>query len=103
MGVKRSVEYYRSAEGKIKKRYLNARRNQRFSRFHSDEGVVDRCESGIDKTTLFHIQLTTSLIEGRVVVLREVIRMIDSILRQLSIDKRKKWSYPDFEHPNNPP
>jgi len=50
-----------------------------------------------------HIQLTTSLIEGRVVGLKEIIRMVDRILRQHSIDKRRKMPYRgDYHHAKSP-
>lgn len=68
-----------------------------------DETPIDSCESGVDTSLILHIQLTTSLIEGRAVGLPEVIRMIDKILRQRSIDKRKKMPYRVACHHGKPP
>jgi hypothetical protein len=68
-----------------------------------DETPIDSCESVIDKTTIFHIQLATSLIEGRPVGLEEVMGMIDNILRQHSIDKGKKMPYLGSGYQNRPP
>ena len=101
--IKRSIEYYRSPEGKIKKRYINARRNEPMAVASQDETPIDSRETGVDPTTILHIQLTTSLIEGRAVGLEEVIQMIEKILRQLSIDKPKKIPYLGFTYHNKPP
>jgi len=92
--IKRSTAYYKTAEGKIKKQQLNARRNAPpLSVSSPDEKTINSCEYGVEQTTIFHIRLTTSLIEGRTVGLEEVIGMIDHILRQHSIDKRKRIPY----------
>jgi hypothetical protein len=91
--IKRSIEYYKSPEGKIKKQYLNARRNDPVAEGCQDETPIDSCEAGVDPNIVLHIQLTTSLIEGRAVGLKEVIGMLERILRQHSIDKRKKVPY----------
>jgi len=101
--IKRSIEYYQSPEGKIKKGYLNARRNGSRSESGPDEKPVNDCEPAVDQVTLRHIQLTTGLIEGRTVRVTEIIRMIDNILRQLSIDKRKKLPYLGASDHDNPP
>jgi len=98
--VKRSIEYYQSPEGKIKKQYLNTRRNGKST---TDEKPVNDGEPALDQVTLCHIQLTTGLIEGRTVRLAQIIRMIDNILRQLSIDKRKKLPYLGASDHDNPP
>jgi hypothetical protein len=90
--IHRSNEYYRSPEGKIKKKYLNSRRNaSSVSVSSSDETPIDSCQCDVD--TVVHIQLTTSLIRGRPVGFQEVIRMIERILRQHSIDKQKIMPY----------
>jgi hypothetical protein len=101
--IKRSIEYYKSPEGKIKKQYLNARRNNPLAEGSQDETPIDSCETGVDPSTVLHIELTTSLIEGRVVGLKEVIEMIERILRQHSIDKGKKVPYRGDRDHTNPP
>jgi len=101
--TKRSVEYYRSKEGKIKKKYLNARRNGRLLESSPDENSADSCEAGIDKATIHHIQAVTSLIEGRPVTIKEVMVLIHKILRQHSIDKRGKSFYAAGYHHKSPP
>jgi hypothetical protein len=47
--------------------------------------------------------MTTSLIEERLVGLNEINCMVDKILRQLSIDIRKKFDYADSYPQKNPP
>ena len=47
-------------------------------------------EIKFDGATVGHIQLVTSLIEGRLVGLAEIIAMLDKILRQHSIDSGRK-------------
>jgi hypothetical protein len=101
--VKRSIEYYKSSEGKIKKRYINGRRNEPVPQAGLDETPVESCETGIDSTMVLHLQLTTSLIEGRAVSLKEVIGMVEKILRQLSIGKSKKMFYIHDRWQTKPP
>jgi len=91
--IQRSIEYYRSKEGKIKKKYLNARRNGRMVESNPDEKPPEVGEIEVDQTTVFHIQMVTGLIQGRAVSLKEVIGLIDKVLRQLSIDVDAKLAY----------
>jgi len=101
--TKRSLEYYRSKAGKTKKKYLNARRNGRMPESNPNEKPTDSPETEIDQTTVSHIQMVTSLIQGRAVSLREVMGLINKILRQHSIDKRKKDYYAGAYHHKSPP
>jgi len=81
-----SRDYYRSKKGKIKikKKYLNARRNGRQPELSPNEKPTISAEFEVDKTTVFHIQMVTTLIEGRSVTIKEIIRLIDRIVRQHS-------------------
>jgi hypothetical protein len=101
--TKRSVEYYRSEAGKIKKKYLNARRNGRLAESSPDENFAESCKFGIDKATVHHIRTVTSLIQGRAVTIKEVIVLIHKILRQHSIDKRGKSFYAAVYHHKRAP
>jgi len=94
------MEYYRSPEGKIKKKYLNARRNGKSS---PDANPVNDCQVALDQVMIGHMQVTTGLIEGRTVSLGEIIRMIAGIMRQLRIDKGKKMSYLSASAHDSPP
>jgi len=101
--VKRSIEYYRSREGKIKKQYLNGRRNDLRPEASPTEAPVDSCETSVAPAVVLHIQLTTSLIEGRSVTLKEVIRLVEKIMRQLSFAKSKKKVYIHDRSKTKPP
>ena len=103
--IRRSIEYYRSKEGKEKKKHLNARRSQQNNLPESSRCAdsIGDFRSEIDETTLFHIQIAISLIEGRCVELNEIFCMVDKILRQLSIDKRKQIVYVgNYHHGRSP-
>jgi len=57
----------------------------------------------VDGATVGHIQLVTSLIEGRWVGLPEIFAMLDKILRQHSIDSAVKLPYSALCRRKNPP
>ncbi len=84
---------------------MNAGRSQqnRLSESSRDEKDNDHCGSKVDGATVCHIQLVTSLIEGRLVGLAEVAAMLDKILRQHSIDTAGNLSYAALCHQKNPP
>ena len=70
----RSTEYYRTKEGKIKKKQLNDARSEqnRLSEPSRGKNDNDDCGCEVDGATVGHIQLVTSLIEGRWVGLAEI-------------------------------
>jgi len=84
---------------------LNAARSRqnRLSGPSLDEKGKDDVGCKIDGTTIGHIQLVTSLIEGRLVGLAEIFAMVDKILRQHSMDTAVKLPYAAVCHRNNPP
>ena len=47
----------------------------------------------MDRGIVKHVQMVTSLIEGRNVNLDEIFRMLDKVLRQHSIDSAEKSFY----------
>ena len=57
----------------------------------------------MDGATVGHIQLVTSLVEGRWVGLAEIFAMLDKILRQHSIDIDGKLPYAAISHQKRPP
>ena len=67
-----------SAEGKFKKKQLNARRNSR--------GLP---AAGPDQIIIVHLGVVTSLIEGRPVSPVEIVAMVRRILRQHSMDNQE--------------
>ena len=74
---------------------MNAARSgqNRLSEPRLDENGNDDCGNKFDGATVGHIQLVTSLIEGRFVGLAEIFAMLDNILRQHSIDSAVKLPY----------
>jgi len=84
---------------------LNAARSQqnRLPESIRDETGNDDYGSKIDGATVIHIQLATSLVEGRFVGLAEIYALLDKILRQHSIDIEGKFPYAGFYHPKHPP
>jgi hypothetical protein len=91
----RSTEYYRSDEGKQKKKELNKARSQqnRFVQSRHDENGNDDGGTKFDAATVSHIQVVTSLIEGRFVGLAQIFVMLDNLLRQRSIVIGRKLFY----------
>lgn len=110
---KRSAEYYRSEEGKEKKREHNRRRSlgagnggealvNKEPAEQGGEVIKDKVEVIRDKVTLSYIQMVVSLIEGRLVRLSEILEMLSEIMRQHSIGKRRRFVYP-FTYPDQKP
>ena len=93
----RSDEYYRSREGKIKKKELNARRTQgdTSQKLPKESKTLPpkALETPLDSQIIIHIQTVTSLIEERVVPLNDILCMINRILRQRSINIGEKIIY----------
>jgi len=84
---------------------LNAGRCQqnRLPQLSCDEKGNDGYGCKIDDATVGHIQLVTSLVEGRWVGLAEIFAMLDKILRQHSIDSAVKLSYAALCNQKLPP
>ena len=103
--IQRSLEYYRSVEGKIKKRNLNARRSQGH---HVAESA--RPEDGFGGEQKYeavdmvrHLQVVTSLIEARRVAWQEMMELVTEILRQLRFGKGQKRGYHGCDADNHSP
>lgn len=79
----RSTAYYQTSDGKTKKQMLNARR----------KGERMPTPPKVDRPLIVHLQVVTSLIEGRAVSLAEIASMVKEILRQPSIGKWGKCVY----------
>jgi len=84
---------------------LNAARCQqsRLSGQSSDEKRNDDGVCKVNDTTVGHIQLVTSLVEGRWIGLPEIVAMLDKILRQHSMDSAGRWPYAGLCHQKYPP
>jgi hypothetical protein len=102
---KRSIEYYRSDAGKIKKKNLNARRSQRhhLAESASIENRFDGQEDPVAPDIVRHLQVVTSLIEARRVAWQQIMELVTEILRQLCIDKGKRLAYAGCDADNRSP
>ena len=97
--TRRSVEYYRSRVGKIKKRAHNQRRQsrrapgpkraRRADRGARTAGAEMRWGSGMVR----YVQMVTSLIEGRRVSEAEIVHMLERAVRQHSMVRRRRRDY----------
>ena len=89
----------------MKKKHLNAARSDpnRLSQPRPDEKGNDDGGNKIDVTMVAHIQLVTSLVEGRWISLTEIAAMLDKILRQHSIDYTMQLPYAGLCQKKNPP
>jgi hypothetical protein len=99
--AQRSTDYYRTEEGKFKKKLLNDRRQHAGT---PPESAGVQPAFVLDRNLLGHLQMVVSFIEGRSVSLEEMVLMVVEIfrLRQHSIDFGKKRRYQCF-NPQNPP
>jgi len=84
---------------------LNAARSRqnRLSEAGLKKKGNDEGGCAVDGATMGHIQLVTSLVEGRWVGLSEIFAMLDKILRQHSIDSAVKLPYGTLCRQKNPP
>jgi len=83
---------------------LNAARgaqNRLWGSKLDEKGNDDGCK--IDVATVGHIQLVTSLVEGRWIGFTEIFAMLDKILRQHSIDSAVKLLYAATYRQKSPP
>jgi len=104
---KRSIEWYRSKKGKKKKKEINRRRflqilpsnnkneelNNKESCEQQEQVILDEPEVSRSKTILSYLQMLISLIEGRKVSIDEILQMLLKIVRQHSIDRRRRFLY----------
>lgn len=97
--TRRSVEYYRSREGKTKKRLHNQRRRSRraptpASAQRTNRGVpITGGEMNFESGIVRYVQMVSSLIEGRRVSEAEILRMLVGAVRQHSMARRRRWEY----------
>ena len=101
----RSLEYYRSDAGKIKKKDLNARRGHRhhLAQSASAENRLGGQQDHVAPDIVRHLQVVSSLIETRRVARQEIMELVAEILRQLRIGKGKKRVYRGCDADNRSP
>lgn len=104
----RSVAYYRDWPGKNKKRALNAKRRRLKADVDRSTGRPDSApvsgKSSIRWNLLMleYVRMVVSLIEARPVSRTEILRMLQRVLRQHTMVRRRKIDHAVFwlhEHP----
>jgi hypothetical protein len=101
----RSAAYYRDPIGKKKKQALNGKR----AKPRSDGNRVTTCPAGLEggsagwnRLMLEYVRLLVSLIEARSVSPTEIVQMLQRVLRQHSLGRRRKIDHAVIwlqEHP----
>jgi hypothetical protein len=99
--TRRSVEYYRTKEGKYKKKAHNGRRKRQErtlepdSRKKPEEEIShpDAKEGDWNARMVKYVRMVTSLIEGRRVSLEEILEMLRRALRQHRMGPRRRIDY----------
>lgn len=92
---RRSAAYYRTEEGRVKKRALNRKRYLLITEEEREpvtEGEEATEEIGV-APIVEHVRMVTGLIEGRFVSLNEIREMLKQKERQHSLTRRKKLDY----------
>lgn len=119
--TRRSVEYYRTPEGKIKKRLQNNKRRKApetppppvetlppvdSTPVQPDDPLLEQQPQAKDpchRSVIEHVRMLTSIIEGRQVTRDETVRMLHQVLRQHSIARRRKLDHLVNQLHQNPP
>jgi hypothetical protein len=96
--TERSVDYYGTDEGKVKKKIQNDKRSQAEARASDPAEILPRLQvegEGIrlDAAIVGYVGMVTSLIEGRRVSEEEIVEMLVRALRQHSIVRRRRMDY----------
>ena len=90
--AKRSIEYYRTPEGKFKKKLQNGKRRAETKAVLNECGPVGK-NLVLPEPVLCYLRMVISLIEGRRVSTAEILEMLSRILRQHSIRRRRRIDY----------
>ena len=96
--TERSVEYYRTPEGKFKKKLQNGKRSRAETKAVINERehagkMLALPERRIDEQMLCYLRMAISLIEGRRVSAAEILEMLARVLRQHSMVRRRRIDY----------
>lgn len=94
----RSVEYYRTKEGRFKKGMQNGKRRQPrhadVQGLGEEKGVALEAKEGkCNEEMVEHVRMVTSLIEGRKVSREEILQMLVRAVRQHSIGRERRVDY----------
>jgi hypothetical protein len=89
--TERSVAYYATAEGKVKKKMQNGKRVQHVVRAEPNHPVAGAVE--FPASMVRYVAMVASLIEGRRVSEAEVVQMLVRAMRQHSMARRRRMDY----------
>lgn len=95
----RSVEYYRTEEGKLKKKIQNSKRLKAEAKPELGGGArvpeqnLMPDEPRFDAGMVSYLRMVTSLIEGRRVSISEILVMLARAVRQHSLVRRRRIDY----------
>ena len=98
--TERSVEYYRTPEGKQKKKVQNGKRAQlpavatlRSGASETGRNLVPPHDNRFNTRMVCYLRMVTSLIEGRWVSISEILEMLARAVRQHSMVRRRRIDY----------
>lgn len=89
----RSTGYYRTPEGRQKKRIQNGKRRQKGGRAPDAPGEPKAGTGELNAQIVDHVRMVASLIEGRWVSRDEILKMLARALRQHSLVRRRRIDY----------
>ncbi len=93
---RRSTAYYRTEEGRKKKRTLNQNRYRvvKLGEIEPDaDEEADAAEAVEEEPIIEYVRMVTSLIEGRFVSFDEIQKMLNQKARQHSLTRRRRVDY----------
>ena len=93
---KRSTEYYRTAEGKFKKRMQNSKRGKvaaKESLSEESQAALEPSEASFNAHMVDYLGMAISLIEGRPVTTAEILEMLSQTMRQHSLVRGRRLDY----------
>jgi hypothetical protein len=89
--TERSVAYYGTTEGKVKKKMQNGKRAEGGVRADANPPVPEATE--FPAGMVRYVAMVASLIEGRPVSEEEIVRMLVRAMRQHSMARRRRMDY----------
>jgi hypothetical protein len=94
---KRSTEYYRTAEGKFKKRMQNSKRTKVAAKEslpgQGKAAALEPHETSFNAHMVDYLRMATSLIEGRPVSTAEILEMLSRAMRQHGLVRGHRMDY----------
>lgn len=102
---RRSAAYYRTPEGREKKRTLNRKRYLVYRDEESEPEIKEEAmaDESREESIIEHVRMVTSLIEGREVSLDEIKEMLKQKERQRSLTRQRGVGYLGQQLNKDPP